>query len=900
MGAGRPAGRGTPGGPPADAGVFAGGGECGLIMAGHDWDSSPVGPVSGWPASLRFAVRTVLASRFPMVLTWGSHFTQFYNDGYAPCIGAKHPAIGEDIRVTLAEGWDALGPPIEHAMTTHEASWLPRLPLPLERAGYREETYFTVSHAPAFGDDGAVAGMHAVLTEVTGEVLGERRQHLLHELSTAVRQLGDERETAAQLCAALAAAPMDVPCAAVYLRAGAGLERIAVVGCADDAFPAHAGTGDDALPRGLAEHGVTGGPWGDPVTEAVALPLAAGPDGLPMGVLVAGVNPNRALDGEYRAFHALLAGQFSSALVDARAFDAERRRSEALAELDRAKTAFFADVSHELRTPLTLLLGPLADVLDDGAALSEGSRQQLDMALRNGRRLQRLVNDLLDFVSIEAGRAGAVRVQTDVPGFTTELVGVLRAAAERAGLRLTVDCPPLPRPAHVDPRMWEKIVLNLVSNAVKYTFVGGIDVVLRADGDQFVLTVDDTGIGIAEQDLPHLFERFYRGAQNSARSREGTGIGLALVRELAELHGGTVTARSRAGAGSSFTVRLPFGAPDAPGGPVVAMPSPGARGVVAPWVEEGAPAEWPATPPGAPVVLVVDDNADMRTYLTRVLSPGWSVRTAADGHAALAAARREVPDLVLTDVMMPGMDGFDLLRCLREEPLTRGVPVIMLTARAGQEAAVEGLEAGADDYLAKPFQAAELTARMRVALDRARGVSPEAGPPTPLGEPLPFEDLPGDSRPAPAPVVPVVSVPAPVVVPQQEPAPSGDRGAAVVADWQFPAEPASVPSLRRRLRTLLAGLELDDDEAYDLLVATCEAATNAVEHAQDPSEPRIDVTVRVLGDRVEVAVRDHGRWRERVPSMDRGRGSVLMSAFADVNAVPSPEGTTVVIRTRPS
>src|SRR3954453_11181565 len=170
-------------------------------MAGLEWSATPVGPVETWPASLRFAVRTVLVSRFPMVLTWGPEFTQFYNDAYAPLIGGQHPAIGDDIRETLAAGWGGLGPPIPHGMTQLESSWFPALQLLLERAGYREETYFTVTHAPAFGDDGEVAGMHGVCTEVTGEVLGERRQRLLHDLSTAGGALGDEAAVLSALCA---------------------------------------------------------------------------------------------------------------------------------------------------------------------------------------------------------------------------------------------------------------------------------------------------------------------------------------------------------------------------------------------------------------------------------------------------------------------------------------------------------------------------------------------------------------------------------------------------------------------------------------------------------------------------------------------------------------------------
>ncbi|MBB3677669.1 signal transduction histidine kinase/ActR/RegA family two-component response regulator [Modestobacter versicolor] len=869
--------------------LFAGGGEAGRLMAAHDWSATPVGPVGSWPASLRFAVRTVLASRFPMVLTWGPQYLQFYNDAYAPFIGAKHPAIGEDIRVTLAEGWAALEGPVEHAMATCEASWLPRLPLLLERAGYREETYFTVSHAPAFGDDGQVAGMHAVCTEVTGEVLGERRQRLLHDLSTAGAVLGDEPAVLAALCEALATDPLDVPFAAVYLDDDGGrLRRAAVVGCPAERLPA---TLDDAarLPGQVPELGLVGGFWQDPVSDAVLLPLTASAGDERLGVLVTGVSPNRELDPEYRTFLELVAGQFVGALGNARAFEAERRRSESLAELDRAKTAFFSDVSHELRTPLTLLLGPISDVLADTAEpLPAGTRDQLTLAMRNGQRLQRLVNDLMDFASIEAGRANAVRVETDVAAFTAELAGVLRAAAERAGLRLAVDCPPLSRPAHVDPRMWEKIVLNLLSNAVKYTFVGTISVALRGQDDAVVLTVSDTGIGIPADELPLVFDRFHRVPGSLGRHREGTGIGLALVRELVGLHGGSVSVASEPGAGSTFTVSVPYGSPDAEGDAEhPAAPSEAARGTAEAWEQDVAPRQQPAAPEGTTTsVLVVDDNADMRTYLTRLLAPVWQVRTVANGEEALASIAEQRPDVVVTDVMMPRIDGFELLRRLRADETTRDVPVIMLTARAGQEAAVEGFAAGVDDYLAKPFQSAELIARVRVAIERATGRREAAALDVPTG-------------PVTVPPVPRPDASVRTLVPASRPpavAPPPAPAQVHYERWRFPATPQAIPALRRALRRLFATAGLDEDQAYDLLLAACEAATNAVEHAQDPTEPFVDVTAEVGGGRVEITVRDHGQWRERVPSMDRGRGSTLMSAFADISAVPSPAGTTVTIR----
>ncbi len=501
-----------------------------------------------------------------MVLTWGPEFIQFYNDAYAPLIGAQHPTIGQDIRITFAAGWDVLGPPIEHAMTTLEPSWFPALQLLLERHGYREETFFRVTHAPVFGDHGEVAGMLSIGSEVTSEVIGARRQRMLHELSATRGELGDEAQIVRAMCATLRGDPLDVPFAAAYL-AGSDDGRphlVATIGCDAAVLPAvTAPDGADVLVA-IDALGLAGGPWGDPVTDAVALPLTVSRGAEPLGVLVVGKSPNLALDEDYRSFHELMTGQLAAAIATSRAFEAERRRAESLAELDRAKTTFFSDVSHELRTPLTLLLGPIADVLDDPAdPLPTGVQEQLSVALRNGQRLQRLVNDLLDFASIEAGRSTPVRVETEIATFTAELAGIFRAATERAGLRLTVECPPLGRPAYVDPRMWEKVVVNLLANAVKYTFVGGIDVALRAEDDRFVLTVTDTGVGIVAEQLPQLFQRFHRVPGVTARTREGTGIGLALVHELAALHGGTVTVESEPGTGSTFTVALPFGAPEA-------------------------------------------------------------------------------------------------------------------------------------------------------------------------------------------------------------------------------------------------------------------------------------------------------------------------------------------------
>jgi PAS domain S-box-containing protein len=436
-------------------------------------------------------------------------------------------------------------------------------------------------------------------------------------------------------------------------------------------------------------------------------------------------------------------------LTDAFAFETEQRRAEELARLDRAKTDFFTNISHEFRTPLTLLLGPAEDALADPVdPLPERQRERVEVMHRNGQRLLKLVNTLLDFSRLESGRADGVFEPVDLARYTRELASMFETAADRLGLALTIDCPPLPQPVLVDRDMWGKIVLNLVSNALKFTLEGGVAVRLLADGDRAVLRVSDTGAGIPVEEQDHLFERFHRVSGVESRSHEGSGIGLALVAELAELHGGTVSVTSAPGAGSTFEVRVPLGAGHLPDDRVS---EPTDRGVTQQVLDgflsevthllaggedsrdvaeggrvgaevAGTPADGTAATRDRPVVLVVDDNADIRSYVAGLLAADHEVRTAADGAAGLELALADPPDLVLTDVMMPRLDGFGLLAALRADPATVDVPVVMLSARAGEEGTLEGLEAGADDYLAKPFSARELQARVsaNLELDRAR------------------------------------------------------------------------------------------------------------------------------------------------------------------------------------
>ncbi len=754
---------------------FAGRGEMAELLRATDWSRTPVGPVASWPPSLRAAVAIMLRSRFPMFLGWGPQLTMFYNDAYIPVLGGKHPgALGTPTQRVWGEIWDVLGP-LAADVLAGGSTYAEDLLLVMQRAGFEEETYFTFSYSPIPGDDDgdAAAGLFCACTETTGRVVGERRLATLRALGEVSAVTA---HTATQVCETatqvLARNRADVPFAAVYLPGpdGSALRQAATFGVqaghplAPAAVPAPSGggslwraatTGEEVVTSGLAGR-YPGGVVPDPGAvgstapdSAVVVPLGPGTPEAPCGVLAVGVSPYRPLDEDYRSFLRLVAGQLSAAITDARAYEDERARVRALAELDRAKTEFFANLSHEFRTPLTLIRGPVQDLLADDAPDVERVRAELSSVDRNAGRLARLVDDLLDFFRAQAGRARARYEPVDLAVVTADLASMFRSAVQRAGLTLAVDCVPGGEPVAVDREMWEKIVLNLLSNALKFTESGGITVAVRAAGRHVELTVGDTGIGIPAAELPRLFDRFHRVAGDRGRSAEGSGIGLALVRELVELHGGSVEVDSRVGAGSTFTVRLPLGtahlpaehlpaehlAPEhLPPEPLSDPDRPATGAVARPYIDEAL--RWlpsadgtagdPATGSGPATVLVVDDNADMREYLTRLLAAHYRVRTAGDGRAALEVVRAEVPDLVVTDVMMPRLDGFGLLAALRDDPATGSVPVIVLSARAGPESTIDGLAAGADDYLAKPFTAGELLARVGSQLELARGRSREA------------------------------------------------------------------------------------------------------------------------------------------------------------------------------
>lgn len=727
------------------------------LMRATDWSQTQLGPVESWPGSLKTMLGVVLGSRFPMMIWWGPELLQLYNDAYRPILRLKHPAsLAQPGAQSWAEVWDEAGPLVRSIQEGHPATWMEDWQLFISSGDMAEETYFTSSYSAIPGDDGSIGGVLNTVQETTVKVQSERQIRMLHDLARHVAKAKSEHEACAIAVDVLAANALDLPFVLVYgvddqsqaatLIAARGWKEADVQAMhapvpTDDHADAHGWpfaavmqSGHEAIVEDLsARFGpMPMGPWNARAEKAIVLPLYRTGKAAPTALLVAGVSPHRRLDERYHAFFLAIADQVASAMVNARALQEEKLRAEALAEIDRAKTAFFSNVSHEFRTPLTLILGVIENALANHASLNG---DDMKVVHRNGIRLLRLVNSLLDVTRIDAGRLPLCFVPTDLPTLTRELASAFHSLIEQAGMRLIIDCPPLPEPIYVDPAQWEKLVLNLVSNAFKFTLQGEIEVSLHWQDRHAQLRVRDTGVGIPAHELPHVFDRFHRVEQSQGRSFEGTGIGLALVQDLVKLHGGSVRVSSVEQEGTTFVVTLPAGSGHLPAEQVAQEHVAPARPSKAPalvleaaqWNRHDSsdpPSVFDSTTSGQAHlatgrILLADDSNDMREYLLRLLRPHWQVEAVADGQAALESAWRNPPDLILSDVMMPRMNGIALLRALRAESRTRTIPVILLSARAGEEAMLEGLDVGADDYLAKPFAIPELIARVRTHLTMA-------------------------------------------------------------------------------------------------------------------------------------------------------------------------------------
>ena len=437
----------------------------GELIGSTDWSRTAIGALDTWSPALRMTVQILLANRFPMLIWWGPSYCQIYNDALRPMLGDKHPrSMGQPGKECLPEIWEVIGPLIDTPFGGGPATWMEDLQLEYVRYGYLEETHFTAAYSPVPDQSvpGGIGGVLLTVNEITERVIGERWGLVLRNLGSRCGEAKTAEEACAIAAGSMALDPKDIPFALIYLldadqkrarlAGAAGME----MGTRDSQFKIDL-AGDSAwegpwpFAETIANQGlqiledlggklaaVPPGPWADPPRAAVICPIRSNIAHQFSGLLAMGLSSRRHFDEGYRDFCGLVASQTATAIANARAHEEERQRAEALAEINRAKTAFFNNISHEFRTPLTLMLGPLE------AELNSTSSEGLEIAHRNSLRLLKLVNTLLDFARIEAGRIEAVYRPTDLAAATAELAGVFRSAVEKAGLGLVVDCPPLP------------------------------------------------------------------------------------------------------------------------------------------------------------------------------------------------------------------------------------------------------------------------------------------------------------------------------------------------------------------------------------------------------------------------------------------------------------------------
>lgn len=743
----------------------------GKHMLGIDWSKSGLGPITSWPRSLVIAVNICLKNEFPISIWWGREFYLIYNDAYRPYLGDKHPAMGKKGLEIWGDIKGSILPMLEGAFQGESSNLNQDLMLVMHRNGFSEEVYFTFSLSPIFDEEMKVVGVINVTFETTKKVLNTRRMDLLREVSGADKT-GTTRDVCVSLSKALNTCPADLPFTLMYLfddEKTLVLQSHTGLKAGEYASPQKFDIEADncvwpfaAVINSIRSIKVTeldskvgslpGGIWPESPDMAVVLPIISNAQEKPIGVFVAGISPRQRYNEDYKSFFDMVVGHIGKALDTVRSYEEQKRRAEELAKIDHAKTQFFTNVSHEFRTPLSLMLGPLADSLADKSdPLNEKQKSRQVLIQRNALRLLKLVNTILDFSRIEAGRAQICFAPTDLTKLTRELCQLFTSVMEQSSLNYIVEIQHVDELIYVDTEMWEKIVMNLISNAYKFTLKGHIRVEFKKVDDHVELSVSDSGVGIPEHELPNMFRRFHRVENSQGRSFEGSGIGLALIQELTKLHGGTIGVQSKLGEGTTFTVQLPLGSEHLPQDKIreertesdLSLHSHSIVEEATRWGEHSADLEEDSQDstdnPKNYRVLLADDNVDMRNYIRQILAKAWHVDTANDGQAAYEMACANPPDLVVSDVMMPRVDGFGLIQKLRENPITKSIPVILLSARAGEEAKVEGLGhgkylrfniarpeierhfKGADDYLVKTsFSEKELLARVKNHLELGR------------------------------------------------------------------------------------------------------------------------------------------------------------------------------------
>jgi CheY-like chemotaxis protein len=734
-------------------------GSSGVLVTKVDWKNSSLGSIEQWPQSLFSAVVVGLKSRLPTCIFWGPESILFYNDSYIPMIDNNHPALGLKASIIQSD----IGPILIQAnrlvISGEMSTLIEDRALSCCRSGVIEECYVTISSSAIIDEKNNIGGVIHTVIDTTKKIVDTRRINLLSDLSRAT-ELTTKDEAIKLAIEVISKNPADVTFAVLYNHVeDASLLTLETyttgIDLSNNSCPSFIDLKaerreyfwpiQEAMKTGFAIVNnlpqfvnIFGGKWPEPTIQAAVINIPKNNNSRSRGILIVGLSPRRPFDTDYKTFLMLVAKQISQSFVTTEIYEIQSKRNAELEEMDKAKTIFFTNVSHEFRTPLTLMLGPLADSINDtNDPLSPQQRGRLLMIQRNSIRLLKLVNSLLDFSRIQAGRAQAQFVPVNITKLTREISSSFEPLLEDAGLRFILKIEDIAESIYLDKDMWEKIILNLLSNAFKFTKMGAITLSLKQIEDKVQLSVEDTGTGMPSHELPRLFERFHRIENSEGRSIEGSGIGLSMVQELVNIHVGTIHVESSLGIGSKFTITIPLGKSHLPQDKIKEIEyiserksdndnfSSGLNPIIMEarrWNPKKAdhnnnqsksPSINRSINTSKKRILVVDDNPDMRSYIGGILSKYWDVESTVDGEEAFDSALNNPPSLILSDIMMPNLDGFGLMHKLRAHPNTKSVPIILLSARAGDNSVIEGLDMGADDYLVKTtFSEKELVARV--------------------------------------------------------------------------------------------------------------------------------------------------------------------------------------------
>jgi len=657
---------------------MSGGGQVGALMRAHDWSTSPLGHPRAWSPALRTVVELMLNSKLPMFVAWGSQLGFLYNDAYGEILGAKHPdALGRPFSEIWAEIWHEVGPLAERAMRG-EATYADRLHLVMNRHGYDESTWFTFSYSPVRDESGAIAGMYCACVEVTEQVLAERYRNEEIERFRALF------EQAPGIMAVLRG-----PDHVFELTNQSYLQLVGhrqLVGKrARDALPEVAGQGFFEL---LDRVYTSGEPF---VGHALPLRLQRA-DGGPL--------EERYVDFVYQPIRDP-GGAVSGIFVEGSDVTARKQIEDELRAANRQKDQFLAMLAHELRNPLAPIM-TAAQLLRLGHQDSKSVANASEIIVRQASHMTDLVNDLLDVSRVTRGLVALEKEELDLNVIVSAAVEQVRPLVDARRHALTLQLSG--QPAHVigDRTRLVQVISNILNNAAKYTAPGGsLMLAVTVDESRVLVTVRDNGVGIAPEVLPYIFDLFTQAERTPDRSQGGLGIGLALVKSLIALHGGSVHANSAGlGLGSEFSLCLPR----------VAAP--------APEIEPGG-AHDVAHDAGNLRVMVVDDNVDAAQMLAALLEvQGHALSVEYDGQGALERARRERPEVLLLDIGLPDMDGYELARRLRAQPESAHATLVALTGYGQRQDREEARQAGFDHYLVKPAdlgEVAEVLARAKAA-----------------------------------------------------------------------------------------------------------------------------------------------------------------------------------------